>query len=349
MGYLTRSRRVMVLAVLAAFMYVVGSALAVAAYAILRPESFGTSQGLEHGADWLRFSAAVVATVAVCVGGWELVLQRRAGEAAEVGVGAVGTLLIAVGGLVRAASPRSYVAADVLLAIGVGVWGLLVLSRAARRSLEEHEQVPGRPAQAPLWLGAAGGLLILAIGSGLPTSIDNRGLSVASGALEAVGIGIFAGALAIARSDRLLPTRPVPTVLVGLWVLTGAFLTGAIVAGVVFGSDFSFTGIRVGVSLATAFELAGVAILGYAAWVRVGELVRPRPHDAVPAPHGPVPTAEQPVGPYPGAPPPPPGAPDPTVPFRFPPEAGPSRPCPACSSPVDATARFCSQCGTPLH
>ena len=382
MEHITQSRTAMTLAVLGALLFALGDVLAVVAYAILSPGHVGTYTALGHGADWLRFSGAVVVLAAVAAAGWELVLQGRVSGAIEVGVAAVGTLLVAVGALIAAASTRSQTAADVVAAIGIAVWSFLVLSRAARRSLSEQNLEPGRPAQAPIWLGAAMGLLILAVGAGLPTSINNRGQSVASGVLMAVGIGILAGALLVARSDRLLLTRPIPVLLLGLGILTVAFLADAIVAGIVFGPNGTLTGLRIGVSLATAIEAAGVIVLALAAWLRLGDLVRARGGTVAPAfsaqpsfpASGPVPGS----GPYPApeevgvpmdatvvAPAAPPGpaaapaaAPEPPAPSDLTvtapaaatgePGAAAQTACPGCGAPTAPGARFCAQCGRPL-
>ncbi|MGC1751686.1 MAG: hypothetical protein WA805_01250, partial [Trebonia sp.] len=151
-----------------------------------------------------------------------------------------------------------------------------VLSRAARASLAE--QGPARAAvpgvhggpghQADLWLVAAVGLFVLAIGYGF-TSAASEGAGIAAGILQAVGVAVLAGAMASARSRGLLRAHPVPGVIAGLVILAVSFLAAAIVAGLSFRT---LTALGAGLTVVTAVQLAGVVALGLAAWTRVREL-----------------------------------------------------------------------------
>jgi hypothetical protein len=184
-----------------------------------------------------------------------------------------------------AASSGSSPAAAVTEAVGIGVWALLVLSRAARASLAEQgpahgavqearNAVPGsggRGRQADLWLAAAIGLFALAIGYGFTSAAGNSGTGIAAGLLQAIGVGTLAGALAVARSRQMLNSRPVPVVLTGLALLAISFLAYAVVAGLAFGT---LTALGAGLSVVTAVELAAIVALGLAAWTRVRELYR---------------------------------------------------------------------------
>ncbi|HVB44465.1 MAG TPA: hypothetical protein VNF47_17440 [Streptosporangiaceae bacterium] len=267
----------MALAVLAALAFVLGAAFEVAAYAVLTPANVGTSTDFIHAFDWLRFAAGVIAVVAVCAAGWELVLRKAWGGVWEVAVGATGTLLVAIDWLIVASSDRPGSAPAVVGATGIGIWALLVLSRAARRSLVEHKAATeGTSAllrHAILWLVAASGLLILAVGFGFTPEISNKGVAITAGILEAVGVAVLLGALAAARTQRYLFSRAVSMVLAGLVILAVSFAAAAVVAGVVFGPGATLTGIRVGLPIAITFELVAVAVLGLAAWMRLRELV----------------------------------------------------------------------------
>jgi hypothetical protein len=161
-------------------------------------------------------------------------------------------------------------------AVGIGIWALLVLSRAARASLAE--QGPGQAAvpgsqggpghQADLWLAAAVGLFVLAIGYGF-TSAASQGAGIAAGILQAVGVAVLAGAMASGRSRGLLRAHPVPGVIAGLVIVAVSFLAAAIVAGLAFST---LTALGAGLTVVTAVQLAGVVVLGLAAWTRVREL-----------------------------------------------------------------------------
>src|SRR5579875_2501667 len=127
--------------------------------ATLSPSSLGASSDLAQAGRWLQFLAGACALGAAC---------------AAVTLGA---LLLVIGLLVSAASGGSSPAAAVTGAVGIGIWALLVLSRAARASLAEQApagqapagQAPARDAapaavpgsrggrgrQADLWLAAA--------------------------------------------------------------------------------------------------------------------------------------------------------------------------------------------------
>ena len=127
----------------------------------------------------------------------------------------------------------------------------------------------GRPGhQADLWLAAAVGLFVLAIGYGF-TSAASQGAGIAAGILQAAGVAVLAGAMTSARSRGLLRAHPVPGVIAGLVVLAVSFLAAAIVAGLAFST---LTALGAGLTVVTAVQLAGVVVLGLAAWTRVREL-----------------------------------------------------------------------------
>ena len=213
---------------------------------------------------------------AVCTAGWEVVVHSEWAAGAEIAAAALGTLLLMIGLLAAAASNGSSAAGPVTTAVGIGIWALLVLSRAARASLAE--QGPARAAvpgghggpghQADLWLVAAVGLFVLAIGYGF-TSAASEGAGIAAGILQAVGVAVLAGAMASARSRGLLRAHPVPGVIAGLVILAVSFLAAAIVAGLSFRT---LTALGAGLTVVTAVQLAGVVALGLAAWTRVREL-----------------------------------------------------------------------------
>jgi hypothetical protein len=88
---------------------------------------------------------------------------------------------------------------------------------------------------------------------------------------QAIGLAVLAGSVAVARSRRILNSRPVLAVLAGLGLLALSFLAYAIVAGLAFGT---LTALGAGLTAVTAIELAAVVALGLAAWTRVRELYR---------------------------------------------------------------------------
>jgi hypothetical protein len=259
---------------------VLGTAFLIASDGTLSPSSLGASSDLGQAGRWLQFLAGACVLGAVCTAGWEMVLRSEWVASAEIAAAALGTLLPTIGLLASAASNGSSPAASVIGAVGIGIWALLVLSRAARASLAEQGPAHGTPAtvpgsqgdrgrQADLWLAAAISLFILAIGYGFTSAASSRGPGIAAGLLEAAGVAVLAWSVAAARSRGLLHSRPVLGALTGLGLLTVSFLAAAIVAGLAFGA---LTALGVGLAVVTAVELAGVVALGLAAWTRVREL-----------------------------------------------------------------------------
>jgi hypothetical protein len=277
-----KSLRPVALLVAGAVIFVLGTAFLIASDATL-PSSLGASSDLAQAGRWLQFLGGACALGAVCAAGWELILRSEWVAGAEIAAGALGTLLLAIGLLASAASNGSSAAAAVTSAVGIGIWALLVLTRAARASLAEQGHPNGaartvvpplhgdRGRQADLWLAAALGLFVLAIGYGFTSAGGSRGPGIAAGLLQAVGVALVAGAVASARSRGMLRSRPVPGALSGLVLLAVSFLAAAIVAGLAFGT---LTALGAGLAAVTAIELAGVAALGVAAWTRVRELYR---------------------------------------------------------------------------
>jgi hypothetical protein len=271
MEHIVKSLTPMVLVVVAAVVFVLGTAFLIASDATLAPDSLGASSDLAQAARWLQFLAVACALAAVCTAGWELVLRKEWAGAMELAAAALATLLIMIGLLASAASNGSNPAAAVIAAVGIGIWALLVLSRAARVSLaEQASHGAPRPGSADLWLAAAVGLFIFAIGYGF-TSAASRGPGIAGGLLEAAGMAVLAGSLVAARSRGHLRTRPVPGTLAGLALLAASFLAAAIVAGLALST---LTALGAGLAVIAAIELAAVVVLGLAAWTRVRELYK---------------------------------------------------------------------------
>lgn len=272
MEHIIKSLTPVALLVAGAVVFVLGTAFLLASDATLPSSSLGASSDLAQAARWLQFVAGAAVLGAVCTAGWEVVLRSAWTAAAEIAAGAVGTLLIVIGLLASAASNGSSAAGAVTGAVGIGIWALLVLSRAARASLAEQGVAQGgRGHLADLWLLAAIGLFVVAIGYGFTSAAGSRGPGIAAGLLQAVGIAVLAGSLAAARSRGHLSAGPVAAVLTGLALLAISFLVAAIVAGLAFSS---LTALGAALTVVTAVELAGIVALGLAAWSRVRELYK---------------------------------------------------------------------------
>jgi hypothetical protein len=273
------------LLVAGAVVFVLGTGFLLASDVTLASNTPGASGDLAQAGRWLQLVAWASLLGAVCTAGWEVIVRSEWAAAAEIAAAALGTLLFTVGQAAYAASDGSSPAAAVTGAVGIGVWALLVLSRAARVSLAEQGPAYGtaqaelnaglgvgvRRRQADLWLAAAVGLFLLAIGYGITSAGGSEGPGIAAGVLEAAGAATLAGSVAAARSRQLLDSRPVPSVLIGLVLLAISFLAYAIVSGL----DFStLAALGVSFTIIIAIELAGIVALGLAAWTRVRELYR---------------------------------------------------------------------------
>jgi hypothetical protein len=278
--HIIKSLTPMALLVAAAVVFVLGTAFLLASDATLSAAA-GASGDLAQAGRWLQFLAGAGALGVVCTAGWEAIVRSEWIDAAEIAAAALGTLLLMIGLAAAAATNGSSPAAPVTGAVGIGVWALLVLSRAARVSLAEQTPAHAAPAagnaiggqgrhgrRADLWLAASIGLFALAIGYGF-TAANSAGPGVAAGVLEAIGIAVLAWSVAVARSRQMLDSRPVPIVLIGLTLLGVSFIAAAIVAGLAFGT---LAALAAGLTVVTAIELAAVVALGLAAWTRVTEL-----------------------------------------------------------------------------
>lgn len=124
--------------------------------------------------------------------------------------------------------------------------------------------------QAILWLVAAIGLAVFAVGWGSRQAVRHRHHSRCP-----QGIGHSD----VPRSACRCPYPGVPAFLYcscrarGLAILVVAFVAEAVVSGVVLWPNATLTDLRVGVSIAITIELVAMVVLGIAAWMRIRELV----------------------------------------------------------------------------
>jgi hypothetical protein len=318
---ITRSLLPATLLVAGIVVFALGTAFALASNAALSASSTTGASDLGQAGRWLQFLGVACLLGAVCTAGWDAIMGSDWVAGAELAAAALGTLLLTIGEVTFAASNGNSSSATVVSAVGIGIWALLVLSRAARASLVEQgpgygavnhgagnhgagnhgaavpdgadygavpgtpggpglpaaapgtsSAIPGLPARAgraDLWLIAAVGLFVLAIGYGLGSAADSTGSAVAADLLQAIGVGLLAWSLVHARSRQQLNSHPAPVVIVGLALLALSLVAYGVVAGASFSS---LTALGAGLTVATAIYLAGVVALGWAAWTRVREL-----------------------------------------------------------------------------
>ena len=273
MNLISRSRYGMTLLAAGAAFYALGSLCAVIAFATLSANNESTFVDLGHATDWLRFTGTLGLLAGVGAVVWTNLNFPQKDQLVELGVALVATLLISVASLVTASSSSSHSAADVVGAIGVGLWAMLVFSRAARYNLAD--QATGATSSlASLWLLASGALVLLAIGSGFDVGLTDQGLGIAQGILEALGVGGVALVLITSRSKGMLMVRSVETATVALLLLAAGFVASAVVSGIVFTPHGTLKGLRIGVSITIGIEAIATVGFVFAAWQQVGQLVR---------------------------------------------------------------------------
>jgi hypothetical protein len=256
MDKIVRSRSAMTLAVAAAYLLVIGSLFDLLAYVLLGEFTF-----LIKAHEWFTFLGFSAAFLAVAVVSWDRYLVKTNGVV-EGWVATLATLFIAFGGLVGVVG--SGAASDRFQAVGIGIWGLLALTQAARHPLAE-QKLGTRDRSRALWLGAGIGLVLLALSSG-----QNSGyrVSIVPEIIGAVGAAVLATAIGVGRRDGQLAAHPTRLVLVGLAAAAVAFVVQAVVAAVVLGSS-SF---RFGEAIFYGLQVIAFVFLGRAAASRTREL-----------------------------------------------------------------------------
>lgn len=276
MEALTRSQAALALTAGATLALAAAAIMECIAYAILSgPGAMGTWHNLLIAGGWVTFVGWTAILVGVAAGGWRVVLERRWADVWEIAAAAAATLVITVGFLVIAAS-NGYGsnAGNVVVAIGLGGWAALALSRSARRSLEEHGSDGGRR-QADLWLWAAGALTLVAVAAGIPNaSLSDQTLELTATTIVAVGLVALAAMFTVAHARGFFTDRRFPILDGGLWSLGAFGVAEVVVAAVVFDSG-SLDRLRIGVPIALFIEAVAVLVLGAAAWARFHDLRAP--------------------------------------------------------------------------
>jgi hypothetical protein len=342
----------MLMAAGGAALVVLGRILGVIDYATLSLTEPGRFTDLAHAGAWLGFVGWLVALCGVAIVGWQLLVSRDTSGAAEVGAVALGALMITIGLLVTAVSLISDTG-SVLEAIGLGVWGLLAFVTAARRGqvlAPGGQQQIASDTQVPRWIISGVALVVLAVGTGLTYEVSGQGRSIAYGVMLAIGAGVLAVVVALAREVEFVKASSVVWVVVALALSAVFGIAAAVVAGVDFSSTGTLTGLRVGVSITFALSALSYAAFAIAAYVRAQEVASLPPLSSRVGR-----TSSQPstYGEPPPIPPPPgqriPNATPTTEPNVPPQQLRAQRFCTQCGAELTAEARFCQRCGTQVQ
>lgn len=268
---LVRSQSTLAIASASLAVGVLGSLLMVVAYTTYSgPAAAPTSRDLVTAALWLGFVQLLGLALAVGATVWRLVVTRERDDLWEVMVAGGAMLILVIAGLVIAVSIGS-AGGNIVLAVGYAVWAVLLVAKAARRSLLEHDD-PQERRQAPYWLLAGSGLLVWAAAAGVPDpSLDDVALAVTKGALATVGSVAVVAAVSLAHGDGFLRFRRFRLLAVAVWLVVGSALASLVVGAVVFGSP-SFDALRVGFPIPWLIQGVGSGLFAAVAWGQVYEI-----------------------------------------------------------------------------
>lgn len=275
MTELVRSRQAMVLVLVAAAIWALSDVLAGTAYATFSgPGDLQTLNNLVIAVEWLAFGAGLVALCGVAFVAWTLYLSRQWTPMWETAGAALSTLIFVIGLLVAALqAPDNSSAGNIIAAVGLGGWAVVVVVGAARRALLEQD-TPQLPHQAALRLGAVASILLLAISIGLPSpTVNDAAPGIATGIMAALGYGGLILTLSLARNRGMISTRQLPIVILGLALLVLSGVAHAVGVGVVYGPPpYSILAVRIALSIPAFVEAMAFLLLAWAAFGRLAEL-----------------------------------------------------------------------------
>ncbi len=187
---------------------------------------------------------------------------------------AMSTLIFAIGLLVTAIeSPNSGNAGNIVAAVGLGGWAVVLVIGAARHSLLEQE-TPHLPHQAGLRLGASAAIVLIAVGIGLPDpTLDDATLGIATGIIVAAGFGALILVLSLARNRGLITSRFFPILMLGLWLQVLGGLAHSIGIGITYGPPpYSILAFRIALSMPAFVGTLSFLVFGWTAFCRLTEL-----------------------------------------------------------------------------
>jgi Protein of unknown function (DUF2510) len=283
---LVRSRAALALIVVASLLAALSNLLLGIGYLTLSRSSESAFDNFSTASAWILFGAAIAALMATCTVGWKLILDQRWITLYGVGTACVATLFFTIGVLVLAIQVNGNSnAGNVVAAVGVGIWALLCIVVAARRSIAQHAlSANSNSPQTPLsgvgeptyWLIVGGALVFVAVAFGLPgPTLQDATPGVVAGILGALGVGAIAIVLAVARTSRLLTSTAVPSLVAGLLVYALSRLVYAINSAVVFTPSTTLTSFKVWATITVGIAFVAWLVIAFSAWLRVGGLSRP--------------------------------------------------------------------------
>ena len=271
---LVRSRHAITMVIVAAAVGGLANIFVGVAFVIYDGTNLSSTHNLEIVGYWLGFVSTGIALVAVCYTVWEVFLARKWGRAWELSGAALATFLLVIGYLIIATEiPHYPESANILKAVGIGGWGIVVLVGAAKRALfEQGASIDVR--QAGLRAAGAASLLVLAVGEALPNaSITQKALAITADAFAVAGIGGLLIVISYARSQMIFSARSLSFVQIGLGIFVLASMSGIISSSIIYGStSHSINTFRIGISTPIFIFAIGYLIIAWAAFKRLSEL-----------------------------------------------------------------------------
>lgn len=274
---LLRSKSALAAATAAAGISALAYVLMGLAYAIYNQSDSTPSQNLEIAGGWLLFVASLDILVIICYLTWEAFLKRKSKLVAELGALSLATLILSIGFLVTAIDNSGQPeAANVLVAIGIAGWGIVVLIGAAQRALLEQEAFNGIRQAGMRALGALA-LLVLAVAAVLPNaSITQKTLAITTNVFWAVGTAVLLIVISIARSRTVFSAYSSKFTILGLAVLSLGYVLDIVAVAIVYGpGPYNITNYRIAISVPGFVAAIGFLILAWAAFSQLSELSRP--------------------------------------------------------------------------
>jgi hypothetical protein len=253
MNLILRSPRSLIVLVVGAVAYAVGSGCACLSWATASPLRgprnyvglYRLQAGL-HAAGFLALSVAVV------LAGWTVAQEpgTPGEERAEMTVGGLAALVVAVG-FGRISASTSYDSSGhLIVAVGLALWVPLALVRGVHCIANERRGEADNWPHGILWFATSAGLLLYAIGYDfVPVGPDAHANGATSGTCEAVGALLIAYMLFIARSRGLLSARSAGITAAGVLVLATSSIAYAIVSYLAYGPHSTFDWIKYGFSI----------------------------------------------------------------------------------------------------
>jgi|GEM_PF-6021262 len=224
------------------------------------------SQDFATAFSWIDFLAALGILYVAGAKGWEFFLKQDWKTTGELAGVAVSFLIISIGYLVAAVNVNSpngnY---SIAVAVGIGLVALLLLYKAAEASLAEQGNSQ-LPKDSKLWFMSCIGVLLVAIGKGVLTTISSSE-SIASGILMAIGFGLILAAVSSAYKVGRFTSIMTLQVIRAL----SAFIIFAIVMAIAQGWEFNastatLTGMKIAGALPTFIYAVGYGLLAYGGW-----------------------------------------------------------------------------------